>query len=241
MLKNEMALKISKLREDSRENVLMNSTVNDTVGKILEGVEGRSTKLQLNKAWVEKKVDNKDVAKQQEYVNSSKIWADELRADVSLIDKETGKVIDKAKNIKVATIPKITDRASYSIIQSRLVTSRREKSSTDTSISQYLYDPIPFWLDPVLYWYWYKFASFSFPPCLPPPFLNPVPTYTLHPLCYHSLVLLHRLSHRLYPYPSIPHLLPIPPFAPAMLISLINNCPRLAQSSGSPRGTISPF
>ncbi len=110
-----IASQLNQLKADARENVVMNTTVSDTVSRILGDIEGKTTKLKVNNVWVDKKMDNADIEKQQDIRNSNKIWADDLRADVELVDKETGKTIDRVKNLKVSTIPKITDRMSYSI------------------------------------------------------------------------------------------------------------------------------
>ena len=115
MNKSQIAETLSKLQLDDRENLIMNSTVTDTAEKILNTVEGKTTKLKVNKIWVDTKLSNKDVKLQKEYINTQKVWGDDLRADVSLIDKETGKTIDRARKIKLATIPKLTDRYTYSI------------------------------------------------------------------------------------------------------------------------------
>jgi len=107
--------KLSEMEADARNNTLMNVTVSDTVKKILQSVEDNDFKLQVNKVWVDEKYNNKDISSQKSVRNKGKIWANDLRADLSVIDKETGKIIDHVPSIKVTTIPKITDRGTYLI------------------------------------------------------------------------------------------------------------------------------
>jgi len=105
--------KLSEMEADARNNTLMNVTISDTIKKILQSVEDDDVKLKVNKVWVDKKYDNSDVSAQKTVRNKGRVWANDLRADLSIIDKNTGKTIDSVPNIKVATIPKITDRGTY--------------------------------------------------------------------------------------------------------------------------------
>lgn len=105
--------KIYKLNDDARENLILKTTVADTVKKILSTVEDPNIKLQVNKVWTVDKYDNEDIKSQLLVRNRKQSWADEIRADLSLIDKTTGKEIDRAQNIKVSNVPKITPRATF--------------------------------------------------------------------------------------------------------------------------------
>lgn len=107
--------KLSEMDADARNNTLMNVTVADTVETILKSVEDDDVKLKVNKVWVDKKYDNSDISAQKIIRNKGRIWSNDLRADLSIVDKTTGKVIDRVPNIKVTTIPKITDRGTYLI------------------------------------------------------------------------------------------------------------------------------
>lgn len=107
--------RLMDMDHDARNNVLMNSTVKDAAEKILNSVEDQDVKLKVNKVWVDNKLDNKNVSQQKEYRMKNKIWGNDLKADVELLDKKTGKIIDRVSSIKVANIPKITDRGTYII------------------------------------------------------------------------------------------------------------------------------
>ena len=101
------------MEADARNNVLMNTTVKDVALKVLNSVEDENIKLKVNKVWVDDKRDNKDVASQKDVRMKGQIWGNDLKADLELIDKLTGKTIDHVPSIKIANIPKITDRGTY--------------------------------------------------------------------------------------------------------------------------------
>lgn len=133
------------MTNDARENILMNSTVSDTVKQILQSVEDDNIKLKVKKLTVVEKFDNKDIKSQMDVRNKNQIWANDLRADLEVIDKKTGKIIDRAEGIKVTTIPKITDRGTYLINgneynftkQSRLKPGVYTKRQTNGEISSF--------------------------------------------------------------------------------------------------------
>lgn len=143
--KQNLLRKLSEMESDARNNTLLNTTVSDTVKRILETVDDKEVELKVHKVWVDKKYDNSDVAAQKLVRNKSRIWGNDLRADLELIDKETGKSIDRVKNIKVTSIPKITDRATYLIKgneyqftkQSRLKPGVYTKRQTNGEISSF--------------------------------------------------------------------------------------------------------
>jgi DNA-directed RNA polymerase subunit beta len=107
--------KILQMTNDARGNVLLNTTVSDTVKQILNSIEDDDIKLKVNKIFINEKFDNKDIESQMTVRNKNQIWANDLRADLEIIDKKTDKSIDKVQNLKITTIPKITDRGTYLI------------------------------------------------------------------------------------------------------------------------------
>jgi len=111
--KQDIISRLAEMHADARDNVLMNTTIKDAAEKTLKSIEDDKIKLKVNKVWVENKRDNKDVAAQKEVRLKGQTWGNDLRANLELIDKESGKVIDSAPNIKLANIPKITDRGTY--------------------------------------------------------------------------------------------------------------------------------
>ena len=52
--------KLMKMQSDVRENVLMNTTIQNVASKILKSAENEEEKLKVNKVWVDKKRDNDD-------------------------------------------------------------------------------------------------------------------------------------------------------------------------------------
>lgn len=137
--------RLSEMEADARNNTLMNVTVSDTVKKILQSVEDDDVKLKVNKVWIDKKYDNSDISAQKSVRNKGRIWANDLRANLSIIDKATGKTVDNVPSIKVTTIPKITDRGTYLIKgneyqftkQSRLKPGVYTKQQTNGEISSF--------------------------------------------------------------------------------------------------------
>ncbi len=137
--------KLMEMEADARNNVIMNSTVKNTASKILRSVEDDDVKLKVNRIWVENKRDNKDVAAQKDVRMKGQVWGNDLRADLELIDKKTGKVVDRVPSMKVSNIPKITDRGTYIVggneyqftKQSRLKPGVYTKRQTNGEISSF--------------------------------------------------------------------------------------------------------
>ena len=107
--------KLINMEGDVRNNTIINAVVKETVGKILNSVNDDNIQLKVNNLRVDQKRDNKNIAEQKDVRNKGQIWANDLRADLQLIDKKTGQVIDKVDNMKIADIPKLTDRGTFLI------------------------------------------------------------------------------------------------------------------------------
>jgi len=137
--------RLIQMQSDVRDNVLMNTTIKDVATKILKSAENEDIKLKVNKVWVDKKRDNVNVADQKDVRLKGQVWADDLRADVELIDKATGKTIDHVANVKVGNVPKITDRGTFLVggneyqftKQSRLKPGVYTKRQTNGEISSF--------------------------------------------------------------------------------------------------------
>lgn len=115
MTKDQILTQIQAMDEATRSNLILKTTVTDTVNHILGGIETDDTKLKVNRIWAEDKDDNNDVRAQALTRNRHQSWSDDVRADVSLIDKATGKEIDRVKSLKVSSLPKLTPRNTYLI------------------------------------------------------------------------------------------------------------------------------
>jgi DNA-directed RNA polymerase subunit beta' len=74
--------------------------------------EGRTQKVVLNNVWVDDKHESGDLKSQSEAKDFEKTWGVPVKADISLVDKQTGKVVDRAK-ITLAKIPKLTSRYGF--------------------------------------------------------------------------------------------------------------------------------
>lgn len=107
--------RIINLSADQRNNIFMKDSVVETAKQILDGIEGDGTKLVVRDVFVKEKFDNADIQSQQEVRNKGQTWGDELRANLDVVDSITGKKVDSVNGIKIATIPKMTDRGTYLI------------------------------------------------------------------------------------------------------------------------------
>jgi DNA-directed RNA polymerase subunit beta' len=76
-------------------------------------LEGKKHALVADKIYSGGEVDLDDISSQKNARLRGRTWAQGLYGDFSLINKETGKTIDTAKRLKVASLPKITRRYSY--------------------------------------------------------------------------------------------------------------------------------
>ena len=86
---------------DVISNIEMDKMVQDRVVEALGRVQGRHNDIKVNKVWVDDQYDHYDYPKQLELRNKGRSWAKDLRGDISLIDKATGKEIDREKAILV--------------------------------------------------------------------------------------------------------------------------------------------
>ena len=115
MPQDKILNQLADMYDTTRNNLLMNTEVSNTVGTILNSVEGRDTKLEVENIKINPRHEITDIAAQKIVRNRGQIWGDEIRADLKLVDKLSGKVVDHVKNIKVANVPKLTDRGTYLI------------------------------------------------------------------------------------------------------------------------------
>lgn len=76
-------------------------------------VDGKMRVLRLEKAWVDDTLDSTDYTSQAKAKEKEQTWGASVYADLSLVEKTTGKVVDHAPKVRLFTLPKITDRFSY--------------------------------------------------------------------------------------------------------------------------------
>lgn len=76
-------------------------------------VDGKLRVLRLEKAWVDDTLDSTDYTSQAKAKEKEQTWGASVYADLSLVEKTTGKVVDHAPKVRLFTLPKITDRFSY--------------------------------------------------------------------------------------------------------------------------------
>lgn len=74
--------------------------------------EGRQRKLEVEKIWVDDKLNIDDIHSQAEAKHYDRTWGVPVKAQVKLTDKNTGKVIE-TKTITMARLPKMTSRYGF--------------------------------------------------------------------------------------------------------------------------------
>ena len=74
--------------------------------------EGSNRRLELHKVWVEDGKNIDDIKSQMAAKVKGRSWEVPVKAEVSLVDKKSGKVLDRSV-VTVAKLPKITRRYSY--------------------------------------------------------------------------------------------------------------------------------
>jgi len=76
-------------------------------------VDGKIREIRLDRVWVDDSMDSKDYASQSQVKRKDGTWGAPVYASLTLIEKATKNVIDKADKVKLFTLPKLTDRLSY--------------------------------------------------------------------------------------------------------------------------------
>lgn len=76
-------------------------------------VDGKIREIRLDRVWVEDTMDSKDYSSQSQTKRKDGTWGAPVYASLTLIEKATKNVIDKADKVKLFTLPKLTDRLSY--------------------------------------------------------------------------------------------------------------------------------
>lgn len=76
-------------------------------------LEGREHTLVATKVYAGQDVDIDDIASQKKARMRNRTWSTNLYGDFTLKDKKTGKILDEAKGVKIAAVPKLTRRYSF--------------------------------------------------------------------------------------------------------------------------------
>jgi DNA-directed RNA polymerase subunit beta' len=76
-------------------------------------IEGKLRSMRLDSVTVEDKLDQTDYTDQAKTKAKNGTWGVPVYASLSLFDKKTGTVIDKAEKVRLFMLPKITPRYSY--------------------------------------------------------------------------------------------------------------------------------
>jgi DNA-directed RNA polymerase subunit beta len=90
----------------------LKSSVTDAVKEILK-IETDKYKLSVHGVHVDDSVSSSDYRSQKDAKLKQQTWSVPVYANVSITDKETGKVVSKNDKLRVMNLPKVTDRGSY--------------------------------------------------------------------------------------------------------------------------------
>jgi len=102
------------MRMFDKEQVMQE--VYDRVKQALEEIfpfEGLHRKLILHSINIDDKISSDDIEGQYNAKIGGKSWDVPVYADISLVDKETNKTIDRERKVRLLSLPKITNRFSY--------------------------------------------------------------------------------------------------------------------------------
>lgn len=76
-------------------------------------IQGKLRTLKIDEIWVEDSHGMKDYADQLAVKNKEGTWGVPVYANMSLVDRSSGKILDREKKVKIFNLPKVTDRLSY--------------------------------------------------------------------------------------------------------------------------------
>ena len=102
---------MSDITPESAFERLKENTVHQIQG--LFPVTGKWQELRLNKIWVDDDLHIEDLNSQMAAKDYGRTWGVPIKADVSLVDVATGKVIDHRKDMTLGKLPKLTNRYGY--------------------------------------------------------------------------------------------------------------------------------
>lgn len=69
--------------------------------------------IKVNKLWWDDNKDTNDLESQKQAKLQNKTWSIPLYADVSLVDPNTGKTLDRSKRMRLLDLPKLTPRMTF--------------------------------------------------------------------------------------------------------------------------------
>ena len=76
-------------------------------------IDGKDKLLRATKVWVDDDLDPTDYAGQKDAKLKDKTWGAHVRGDFELVDKASGKVVEKEKGVRLFMLPKATTRMSF--------------------------------------------------------------------------------------------------------------------------------
>ena len=101
------------MSENYLDHRIQNGKIKDAIlESIAENfpIEHQGRKLLVDNIYVEDKLRDDNFPEQKKFKISRKTWQTPIKADLKLVDGVTGKVISKKSNVKIGSIPKLTNR-----------------------------------------------------------------------------------------------------------------------------------
>ena len=110
-----MAKQLIDKLDPEQQNSIIQKTIQETIGAQFPIVGKTHTLKLVGELKVEDNLETWDLPLQRELKLSGKTWHVPVVGDFKLIDNKTGQVVDHIKNLKVANVPKMTERFSMLI------------------------------------------------------------------------------------------------------------------------------
>tara|TARA_Y100000592_G_scaffold27891_1_gene44402 strand:+ start:18054 stop:24128 length:6075 start_codon:yes stop_codon:yes gene_type:complete len=92
---------------------LQNKRIQDAIKKSIEAyfpIETKNRRLEISNVYIKDNLDSNDFPSQKDAKLNRRSWQTPIHADIKLINTETGKIVNQKKNIKIGSLPKLTNR-----------------------------------------------------------------------------------------------------------------------------------
>ncbi len=129
------------MAENYLDHRLQNGKIKDAIlESIAENfpIEHQGRTLTLENVTVEDKLRDDDFPEQKKFKIARKTWQTPIKADLKLVDNLTGRTISRKKNVKIGSIPKLTNRFTTIIDGNEYQTTNqlRRKSGVYATVQQ---------------------------------------------------------------------------------------------------------
>lgn len=101
------------MKHNSLNHYTQNALIQETVRDIIQQsfpVEAGGKRLELLDVYIKDTLESDNFPQQKEFKLNRKTWQVPIFANAKIIDKKTGRIIDKTSRIRIGAIPKLTNR-----------------------------------------------------------------------------------------------------------------------------------